>query len=93
MQTQGTIIGRRTAGAKARRGLATVTIAPGLTFFNTNYHELNTNCSLMINYMAIHGDYMFKIKNTNDRELNTNCSYNINEKFMSNYMELRALLA
>ena len=47
----------------------------------------------MINYMAIHGDYMFKIKNTNDRELNTNCSYNINEKFMSNYMELRALLA
>ena len=78
MQTQGTIIGRRTAGARARRGLVTVTIAPGLTFFNTNScvpsvasdplgssdHELNTNFSLMINYMAIHGNYMFKIKKT-----------------------------
>ena len=74
MQTQGTIIGRRTAGARARRGLVTVTIAPGLTFFNTNCHaldpkgslatvgtqELNTNFSLMNNYMAIHGNYMFK---------------------------------
>lgn len=121
MQTQGTIIGRRTAGARARRGLATitkrvpadgwpivtvtnpfparrmaiaaitkpvsagrmafaaitkpfpadgmpfatitrpvpagptpfvaVTIAPGPEFFNTNYHKLSINYSLMRNYM------------------------------------------
>ena len=121
MQNQGTIIGRRTAGARARRGLATitkrvpadgwpivtvtnpfparrmaivtitkpvsagrmafaaitkpfpadgmpfatitrpvpagrtpfvtVTIAPGPEFFNTNYHKLSINYSLMRNYM------------------------------------------
>jgi hypothetical protein len=121
MQTQETIIGRRTAGARARRGLATitnpvpadgwpivtvtnpfparrmaivtitkpvsagrmafaaitkpfpadgmpfvtitrpvpagptpfvaVTIAPGPEFFNTNYHKLSINYSLMRNYM------------------------------------------
>ena len=34
MQTQGTIIGRRTAGARARRGLVTVTIAPGHDILN-----------------------------------------------------------
>ena len=51
MQTQGTIIGRRTAGARARRGLVTVTIAPGPEFFNTNYHILSIKYSLMRNYM------------------------------------------
>ena len=40
------------------------------SFSNTNYHELNTNFSLMIINGQLHGNYMFYL-NTNYHELNT----------------------
>ena len=40
------------------------------SFSNTNYHELNTNFSLMIINGQLHGNYMFYL-NTNCHELNT----------------------